>query len=357
MKFKKILIVKIAAIGDILMTTPAIRALKKTFPDSKIIWLAGSSVKEAIERNPYVDEIIEIDDRLFFKGTPLEKALTAARLIKRLKKERFDAALVLHRDWKYGLITRLCGIIERPGLGRSFVSRLLLTDAVSFDAPVHHIYHYLEAAKRIGAKEDGVQMDFAVRTSVRDKVLKELKAARFKPNKLIGIAPGGARNIKEVMDSRRWPALKYRELVSLLAKGGFNVLLLGSKSDKWFLEGWRLPDGVIDLIGRTTIEETAACMGFCKAVVANDSGPMHLASALRRPVISIFGPTDPREKYPLSEGSFYFWKANEINCAPCYSHGAFPECKTLDCMERVSVEEVYKKVIEIAEGVLPGGPV
>ncbi|MBI2412321.1 MAG: glycosyltransferase family 9 protein, partial [Deltaproteobacteria bacterium] len=92
----------------------------------------------------------------------------------------------------------------------------------------------------------------------------------------------------------------------------------------------------------------------CSLVVANDSGPMHLAAAVGRPVVSIFGPTDPVEKHPLTKGSFYFWKGQGLDCSPCYSHGAFPDCKTLECMRSVAVEEVFDKVRELA-GVTHGG--
>ncbi|MEK7842385.1 MAG: glycosyltransferase family 9 protein, partial [Deltaproteobacteria bacterium] len=88
-------------------------------------------------------------------------------------------------------------------------------------------------------------------------------------------------------------------------------------------------------------------MKRCKVIVTHDSGPMHLASAMQAPVISIFGPTDPRETCPLNSGSYYFWKIDGLDCAPCYSEGEFPDCKDPRCINAVSVEEVYNKMLEI----------
>ncbi len=354
MRPRKFLIMKLAGMGDVLMATPAVRALKKTFPDSSVTWLVGSSVKDALGRNPYVDKVYVIDDRLFFKGSTGEKAAIARGLIRDLRKERFDAGFVLHRDWKYGALLRLCGIKRLYGLRRGFASTLFLAGSVSFDTPVHHIIHYIEAIKLAGAREDGREMDFFVGDGARKGAAERLAALGMRPGEVIGIAPGGARNVNEVMDSRRWPEDNFKALTALLAGVGLKAALFGSSGDRWFTDGWTPPEGVLDLIGKTTLEETAAYMENCSLVVANDSGPMHLAAAVRRPVVSIFGPTDPAEKHPLTRGSFYFWKGKGLACAPCYSHGAFPDCKTLECMRRVAVEEVFDKVRVLA-GVTHGG--
>jgi len=353
MRPRKFLIMKLAGMGDVLMATPAARSLKKTFPDASVTWLVGSSVSDALKRNPYVDEVHAIDDRLFFKGSVKEKAGVIRDLVREMRKERFDAGFVLHRDWKYGALLRLCGVSRLYGLKRGFASGILLTGSVSFDAPVHHIIHYIEAVKLAGAREDGLHMDFFIGDGVRKGASDRLAALGMKPGGLIGIAPGGARNVNEVMDSRRWPEENFKALTGLLARAGFRVAVFGSSGDRWFTENWALPDGVLDLIGKTTLEETAAFMENCSLIVANDSGPMHLAAAVGRPVVSVFGPTDPREKHPLTRGSFYFWKGQGLKCSPCYSHGSFPDCRTLECMRMVTVAEVFDKVRELA--VFSGG--
>lgn len=348
MRPRKFLIMKLAGMGDVLMATPAVRSLKKTFPDASVTWLVGASVKDALSGNPHVDKIHSVDDRLFFRGSIGEKASVAMGLVRDLGKERFDAGFVLHRDWKYGPLLKLCRVKRLYGFKRGFASNTFLSGSVSFDAPAHHIDHYIEVVKLAGAREDGREMDFLVGGGARKGAAERLAGLGMRPGEVIGIAPGGARNVNEVMDSRRWPEENFKVLTALLAGAGFKAALFGSSGDRWFTDGWTPPEGVLDLIGKTTLEETAAYMENCSLVVANDSGPMHLAAAVGRPVVSIFGPTDPAEKHPLTRGSFYFWKGKGLDCSPCYSHGAFPDCKTLECMRRVSVGEVFEKVRELA---------
>ncbi len=348
MRLNKVLIIKIAAIGDLLMATPAIRALKKSNPFAELTLLAGASIREAAAGNPYIDRIIEIDDKALFSGGLFKRWRLAAGLIGRIRKERFDAAVILHRDWKYGAIAMASGISERAGFGNSYWSRLFLTRAARITGVSHHIDHYLEVVRLLGARADGRGMDFYISEAAREKASKTLLEHGCLSADLVGVAPGGARNVKEVMDTRRWPAGHYRELIGRLAASGFRVVLIGSEGDKWFLEGWEAPQGAVNLMGKTTLVEAAALMERCSVVAANDSGLMHLASAAGTPVVSIFGPTDPREKYPMSAGSFYFWKGGELECAPCYKDGVFPDCKTLECMRKISVDEIYAKIIETA---------
>lgn len=343
MEIKKILIVKVGAIGDILMATPAIRAIKKRFPSAELTLLIGASVKDVVKGNPYIDDLIEIDDKTLFKGSSSGKALLLGRLIKRLRKEKYALSVILHRDWRYGLVMKLAGIPERIGFERP---HSFLTKGASINGKLHHIKHYLEVARLCGAQADGTEMDFTVSDEARESVSRRLDGAGCGDGRLIGISPGGARNLKEVMDTRRWSADSYKELAARLARHGLKVMLFGAKSDLWFLRDWSIPEGVTSFIGETTLEETAGLMERCSVVVTHDSGPMHLASAVRTPVVSVFGPTDPREKYPLNRGSFYFWKVEGLECAPCYEDGVFPDCRTMKCMKATAVDDVYEKVIE-----------
>ncbi len=349
MYLKKVLIIKIGAIGDLLMTTPAIRALKKTFPEVHISFLVGRSVKEAIVKNPYIDEAIEIDDYVFFKGGLLVQVKLALKLIKKLRGIGFDTAIILHRDWKYSLLIYLSGVPERVGFKRDKMADRFLTRYVMIDGIKHHIDHYLKVVKLCGAKDHGRRMDFLVSQEAVERAKSVLKRFRAKDGRIIGIFPGGARNIKEVMDIRRWPVERYSELGERLVNNGFSVILFGSKSDLYLKKGLMNIPGVIDMIGKTSLEEAAALISMCRMVVTHDNGLMHMASAVGTPVAALFGPTDPREKYPTNKGSFYFWKNEGLECIPCYKEGVFPECETFECMKKISVAEVYEKIIERVE--------
>ncbi len=349
MGFNKILIIKLGAIGDLLMATPAVRALKKAYPTAHISLLVGKSSKMAVSGNPHIDEFIECDDYIIYKGTLLQKLKYILSLILKIKRKKYDVVFVFHRDWRFNLFAFLCGIPERVGFDRNGEGRFL-TKKVRISGVKHNIDHYLDVVNAFGVQDDGKNMEFTINREAEIAVDKILEAWDLKEDDIkVGILAGGASNIKSKMLIKRWPLEYYVELTKKMVSGGYKVILLGANSDKpgskVILKS--LSDNIFDLTGKTTLEETAAVMKKCKVIVTHDSGPMHLASAVGRPVVSIFGPTDPREYYPLNRNSHYFWNVGNIDCAPCYSEGEFPDCKDPRCINAVSVEEVYNKMLEI----------
>ncbi|MBI3399617.1 MAG: lipopolysaccharide heptosyltransferase II [Deltaproteobacteria bacterium] len=358
MGFNKILIIKLGAIGDLLMTTPAIRTLKKANPTARISLVVGKSSKMAVSGNPYIEELIECDDYIIYKARFLQKAGYALSLRYLLRKRKFDTAIVFHRDWRFNFFAFLCGIPERIGFDRNGEGRFL-TKKVGINDVRHQIDHYLEIVKSFGIHDDGRDMDFAISKEAENVADKILQTGSLRKGDIaIGILAGGASNIKTEMPQKRWPLEYYRELSNKLIADGYKVILLGAESDKPNADAIlkHVPEGlnrgnaaynIIDLTGKTTLEETAAVMKRCNVIVTHDSGPMHLASAVGVPVISIFGPTDPREYYPLSRNSYYFWNVENIKCAPCYKDGEFPDCQNPTCMKAVTVEQVYQKIGEL----------
>lgn len=358
MGLDRVLIIKLGAIGDLLMITPAVRAIKKNNPNAHISLLAGRSAKSAIKDNPYIDELIECDDYIIYKARLLQKARYVFSLISMLRKRKQDIVFVFHRDWQFNFFAFLCGIPERIGFDRNGEGKFL-TKKVRISGIKHNIDQYLEVIKASGIRDDGKGMDFIISSEAElaaDEIL--TKSGLKKGDIKIGILAGGASNIKTEMPIKRWPLENYVELSNKMIADGYKVILLGSESDKPNAEAIlkNVPEGfnrgnaakdIIDLTGKTTLEETAAVMKRCAVIVTHDSGPMHLASAVGMPVISIFGPTDPREYYPLSCNSYYFWNVENIECAPCYEDGRFPDCNDPICMKAVTVEHVYEKVKDI----------
>lgn len=342
----KVLIIKLGAIGDLLMATPAFRAVKKAYPAAHLSILVGKSSKMAVNGNPYIDEFIECDDYIIYKGTLLQKLKYIISLVLKIKRKKYDVAFVFHRDWRFNFFTFLCGIPERVGFDRNGEGRFL-TKKVRISGIKHNIDQYLEIIRAIGIRDDGKGMDFIISNEAEKAVDEILTKKGLKNGDIkIGVLAGGASNIKTEMPIKRWPVEDYAELSRKIVADGYKVILLGAESDKFNSEIIlrNIINGVIDLTGRTTLEETAAVMKRCKVIVTHDSGPMHLASAMQAPVISIFGPTDPREYYPLNSGSHYFWNAEKIECAPCYKDGRFPDCNDPICIKAVTVEQVYEKL-------------
>ena len=363
----KALVIKIAAIGDFLMATPALHALKQSPQISGVDLLAGRSIAAAVDGNPDVDRIFYLDDRRIFRGGPWARALEVLRISRRLRREKYDVGFNFHRDWRFSIILFLAGCRRRIGFARGLPVRrnrdvgafasppavsagrygrkpLLLTDAVPVSGIKHHIFHYCDLLKVL----DVFCFDFKMVFPLDDDQTAAAAEKFLTPANLdeyIVLAPGGAANVKEEMESRRWPSESFSALAGLLLGAGRKVVLLGSGGDARQAARIRAEQpGVVDLTQGTTLVEAAALLKRARLAVCNDSGLMHLAAAVGTPVISLFGPTHPGEKKPLQAGSVAVWKGEELGCSPCYQDGVFPRCEHLSCLKKITPQEIFELI-------------
>jgi len=336
----KVLVIKIAAIGDFLMATPALRALKLYGSIHSVTLLAGHSIAAVVQGNPHLDKIFYLDDAKIFKSGFWAKLSEVLKISWRLRREKFDLGFNFHRDWRFSIILFLSGCKKRIGFASGRKSRFLHT-GVAIEGVKHHIFHYCDLLKGLGIFCLDFKMEFplveAVLSAAADKFLQPAKLTAYKI-----LAPGGAANVKEEMDSRRWGAENYAALAGLLIDAGQRVVLLGSGSDLKIANFIKAahPE-VIDLCAQTSLAEAAALMKKARLVVCNDSGLMHLADAVGARIIAIFGPTHPDEKKSLSAGNITVWKGEELECSPCYHDGRFPECEHRSCMNKITPQEIF----------------
>lgn len=340
---KRILLFKIGALGDLLMTTPLVRQLRKRFPGARIDYLAGKSFVRVLAGNPNIDRVIDFPEEIFLR----RNIPGFFRLAWTIRKEGYDAVFVLDRHWIFPAAAFLSGARRRIGLDRMGREGILLTDRVRFEAVRHEVHYYLDLLDRVAVADRGdVAMDFF---TSRDE---EAFAERFfadrglSGRRVVCLAPGGGVNPGQEMELKRWPADRWVALVRLLTATGHAVLLVGGATDrdveKEILAAVDVPSAVGVGLG-----ESAALLARADAVVCNDSGPMHLAAAVNRRVVSLFGPTDPRRLAPLAGGTF-LWKPG--TCGPCYDiYGRFPACKRdHECMKAITPDEVFRAVSAIA---------
>lgn len=338
----KILVIKVAAIGDFLMATPALRALKQAPQVSAVHVLAGRSIAPVAGNDPDVDQVFYLDDRRLFRGGLLARAVEALKASWRLRRERYDVGFNFHRDRRFGIILFLAGCRRRIGFLRNGRRPWLLTDAVPVEGIKHHIFHYCDLLKPLGIVCLDFKMAFPLGEDVAAAAAKKFLAPEGLDNYVV-LVPGGAANVKEEMESRRWPAQHFAELAGLLLAANRRVLLLGRGGDAAIAARIKeAQPAVVDLTDRTTLAEAAAILKLSRWVVSNDSGLMHLAAAVGARVISVFGPTHPGEKKPLNEGSVAVWKGEGMACSPCYRDGVFPRCEHLDCLRQISPLEIFE---------------
>ncbi len=344
----KILIIKTHAIGDVLMTTPAIRAIRKKYPESHISMLVGEWSKPVVESNPYLDHIITFKDKdlLNYNVWDLSKNQRIHRLIKKLRNERFDAIFMFHRSKFIYLLGWLIGANKRIGINDSNYSPLLTNKALCQKNSDHYaaIDYMNVICTNLKLNKEDLSLDFFVPEQAYKFANSKLKTQN---SKLIGICPGGSMNPAEKVLARRWNVDRYAKLCNELIRLNLQPIIFGSKDDILIAQELinRTTGRCINLCGKTTLKQFGAFIEKCKVIITNDSAPLHIAIAVGTPSISLFGPTIGKARVPPD--SRHIAIQSNLECSPCYNNRRFPGCKNPRCMEYISVEEVKNAVLKL----------
>ena len=326
-------------IGDAIMTIPAIRAVRKNFPDSDISILVKPWVAPVFENSPYVDHVLIYDDADKHKGV-----MGKLRLARELKKYRFDASILLQNAFEAAMITFFAGISCRIGYNTDARS-LLLTHPVlctPLIKKMHQTQYYLNILQEIGLKADGSDLDLVVGKKYQTRALDILdKHGISGKNSLVGINPSATFG-----PAKQWFAERYARLADKIHEVfSARILIFGGPGDREL--GRKISEMMqhqpVDLSGRTELGEAMALIELCELFLTNDSGLMHVAAALDIPLIAIFGSTNPVTTGPLGQNSKIV--RIPIECSPCLK----PACPQghLKCMTQIDVETVFEVVKEI----------
>ncbi len=353
-----ILVIKLCCVGDVVMLTPALRSLRRSFPSARISYLAASWVKDVVEQTGFVDEIIEFDAP--YRRGILLRLRTTLRLLGDLRRRRFDAAVIAHRRRLFALIALLSGIGRRIGFGSK--SGLLVNEAVPFDPASYEIDRYLALVRLLGAEVQGSGTEMhpdAARISQAGSLLQELGLDRGDPP--VAFFPGGGENPGTSMTVKRWSPGHYARLAErVLAEYPGRILFLGGLSDEALIQGIiaEIHDGrerTTNLAGWVPFGLLPAFLRCCALVVGGDSGTLHLAAAVGVPTLFLFGPSDPRLVAPRMPNVRVLWK--HPACSPCYTPETILEkssfrgntfiCRTgtHECLEALTVDEVLEAVV------------
>ncbi len=351
-EIKKILVIKLCCVGDILFTTPAVRALRKGFPQAHLAYLVGGWSREVIEDNPNLDEIIIYDTPAHSANRWRALVRTLACLLD-LRKRRFDLAVILHRTFFAGLFAWLAGIPRRIGFDYDGRGRLL-TDKVPFDSNRHEVDRYLDITTSLGIELNSTSTEMEVDPGQQDFVLDLLKSHGLKPeDKLVAVLVGGGKNPGTTMPTKRWPPDRFARLTDIIMeKYKARVIFVGGPGDEEIVREVMsgMKNEPVDLVGKTTFKQLAAVLKLCTLFVGGDSGPLHIAAAVGTRTVGIFGPSDPRLVAPRGETHLAVWK--EVPCSPCYRPDTvlegqdFSSCPrgTLECMKEITLEDVLAAV-------------
>ncbi|HDN78934.1 MAG TPA: glycosyltransferase family 9 protein [Chloroflexi bacterium] len=345
---RAILVVKLSDIGDVLTATPALRALRVSFPEAKIDALVPPGSAPVLANSPLADEVIVFNKFAYdHPGEALKPAnlLAALRLGRELRHRHYDAIVLLHHltTWwgvvKYAALALTLGAPIRAGLdnGRGF----FLTHSVPDKGfgYRHEVEYCLDVVRILGAESEGQEMEFY--PSDEDERWAE-KALRGLKRPIVAIHPGSG----GYSPARRWDLERFAELGDRLAfEGGASIVLIGTKADGVSKVARLMHHPHINLEGRTSLGQLGALLKRCDLFVGADSGVMHLAAAMRTPLIALFGPTNPDAWGPWTPYSPSQVIRIPLPCSPC-SYVGFTlnrrGCPARECMKGISVERVLK---------------
>ncbi len=341
------------------MTLPALRALRKETPGSKISLLVKPWVSAIFENDPNIDELIIYGDE--FNGV-----FGKVKLSRVLNKKGFCSAILFQNAFEAALITFLAGIKERAGYNRDGRGFLLTT---SVSAPKnkekeHQIYYYLRLLRHLGLKAEFSYPYLYIKLEDRLKARNTLKKMK---RPILGINPSATYG-----SAKRWLPERFAEVIDWFIKDtGGSAVIFGSKNEieitekiEFFVRRqWLVNSAInghrslvkmssdeypiandyplINLSGKTHLKELISLISECDVFVSNDTGPMHIAYAVRTPLVAIFGSTDPELTGPpkLGKGTGNLVISSNMTCSPCFER----TCKTNDlkCMYEVSSDDVY----------------
>lgn len=340
--YKKILVIKLIAIGDLVVALPTIKALKKTFKDVYLAILVTPRVKEVVEGCPYLDNIIYYD----ILGN--DKGISGLfKIISLIRKERFDLVIELDHYYRItSIITFLARIKNRVGFDLPKQGRRgLITIKVPYLVDVHEVEAFLEAAKGVGADISDKEL-VEIWTSDEDKeyVDKFLNEAGVtKGDFLVGIHPGTGPSAT----SRRWAPEKFAKLADWLIKEKkIKVIFTGASSELGLInESIKfMTSKPIIAAGKINLKQFAELCKRFKLFICVDTGPLHIAAAMKTKVIGLYGPNTPLKWGPYGKGHITIYK--NLACSPCTKQylGQVSKCKEPKCMEGIEVEEVMQAV-------------
>lgn len=320
----KILVIRLSSIGDIILTTPVLKAFKEKYPDAVIDFLVLDKFKDSIEGVPYIDNLI------LFNKEKNDGIANMKKFAQELKKNGYDYIFDLHSKLRSKVIAKEIGVKCFTYKKRSWWKTLLVKmRVIKYKVDDTIIRNYFGAFKDFNLEYKGEDLTFTFPLEY---------ATKF--DKYVGLpvmAPGASKNTK------KWTPEGFGELAGLIYKKyGKETLLIGGKEDIEICEKIDEISGghTINMAGKLSLKESGALLSRAGFLVTNDSGPFHIARGVKCRTFVLFGPTSP--------GMFDFDKSTVLidrneNCSPCSLHGD-KSCPKghFNCMKKITGQDVFE---------------
>ncbi|MBI2645798.1 MAG: glycosyltransferase family 9 protein [Deltaproteobacteria bacterium] len=333
---KKILLVRSDRIGDVVLTTPMIKMVRDHFPQSHIAFLTGPQTQGIVQGNPFLDEVIIYD-----KYKSHQSVLKTILFARKLKKKRFDLAIIFNPSKRTHWITFLAGIPQRIGYNRKggWLLTHALEDKKGEGLKPESFYNEDLLSLLALAPRQSQDLHFPISQETENKIDRLLKTHQI-DSKFVVI------NVSAGCPSKKWPLQNFAKLSQLLyQKLNLKIILIGQQKECETVQMLAQipPDDMVILAETLPLQQLGALLKNAYLHISNDTGPQHIAAALGTPILTIFGRNlpglSPKRWAPLGQNHTHFHK--NIGCNPCLAH----QCQLdFDCLKTIKAEEVFHAV-------------
>jgi heptosyltransferase-2 len=328
--YRRILVLRLSSLGDIILTTPVLRLLRESCPSARIDFMLKAEFQDVLQAHPCVDRLLPVDTQ-----QPLRHAMRA------LRATHYDLVLDLHRTWRSFWLSHYSRSRHRLTYRKHTLRRALLVhfkwNTLASTASVPE--RYALPLRRLGMHAPLSPTEMYVDADSARAIEQYLSDAGFQTAShcLMAVAPGARWKTKQ------WPVERFAAAAQALAdRHGATIVILGDGHDRPLVQAFQqhLVAPAIDTVGQLPLMQTAALLQRCRLLLCNDSGLMHMATALGVPVVAVFGPT-------VKAFGFYPFQAvaevvsHPLSCRPCTTKGSH-RCPRghHDCMRRIAPEQV-----------------
>jgi len=336
----KILIIKFSSLGDIILTTAGLRAIRDKFKreNYKISFLVGQEFKEVLLRNTHIDELLVCDFK--DKDHGLGGFL---KLVKSLRKRNFDMVIDLQNNRRSHILSAMTLALNRYGYDNKKLSFLLNHRIIDKKEAIGPVAHQFKLLNLLGIQLADHCLELFPRAEDEQYVANFLSSQWISPNqRLVGINIGASKR----WQTKVWPIRYLAGLCEALSLRDIRVVITGNNDDAKRAAELiiSLPKvKIIDGCGKLSVNQLAALIKKCGVYISADSAPLHVAAAMKVPFVALFGPTDPARHLPPAQD--YAVIRKDLGCGPCYKS----KCKRNKCMEAITVEEVLQAVDKLSK--------
>ncbi len=328
MDFKKVLVIKLCCLGDVIQVMPSLKALKDN--GYEVHYLCIDFVKPLLELIPYLDKIFTLNTG---------SIISIFKTLSELNKEKYEIIINFHRDLKSFIFMFFIKSKIKAGF-KWGMSSLLLSESFEFNPKIHESKRYLSIIQGLG---------FMVNDKAGQLIIPDKPAEKcgISGDKKAGIFPGGGVNPGTIMWTKRWPTENFIKLSQILIKDGFSVYVFGGLMDRKLIDIIKKEVSEVKEIMTAGIKDFVYYVSKMDIFIAPDTGPLHIAAAAGVKTIGLFGPSCPELVAPQGQNSVYI--KGQADCSPCYipetvHKREFLKCKDNICMKSVTVEMVYEKI-------------